>query len=171
MKYAMILAALLLSGCSHGSPAIQTALQAIKEPLSPFGKPHNGHPTVAHWYYATHRHPFDCLDSPEHKDYGCKSCPVGPPDRVITLSHGDYRDVPLTVNAFFACDSINMLIPEPSSDVDSDQFYCQREPPDGYVVLDGHKISCAGEDRGTSVNLGTTNPGETKEVEIPLTVK
>ena len=152
-------------------PSTETGVTpTIRHILSPFGKRHHGHPTVSSWYSELHgRHTFNCLDSPEHSDYSCKSCPVGPPDRVVEFPHGDYRDVPITINAYFACGAINTLIPEPSSFHDSDEFYCEREPADGYIVLGGHKISCAGSDQGgTTTNLGTIQPGETKTLTLPV---
>ena len=135
---------------------------------SPFGKRYHGHPTVATWYSELHSHPFNCRDiSPTHDEYACKECPVGPADRVVVFPHGEYRDVPIEINAFFACDAINMLIPEPSSLHDSDEFYCSREPADGFVVLDGHKISCAGSD-AASVNVGDLAPGQSKTIVVPV---
>lgn len=132
--------------CGGGLIAVSRHNVSSQHVVSPFGKAFHGHPTVASWYSAIHgRHTFKCEDmSPTHEHYGCKECPVGPPDRVITFPHGEYRDVPIQVNAYFACMDINMLIPEPSSLHDSDEFYCSREPEDGSIVLDGWKIPCAG---------------------------
>ena len=66
-----------------------------------------------------------------------------------------------------AVPDINTLVP--ASGADSDVFLCMREPHDGFVVLDGYKIPCAG---GTAVevkvDLGTLKPGESKTVTIPL---
>lgn len=47
-------------------------------------------------------------------------------------------------DANFACGDINRLIPEPGSYVDNDVFICERNPPTGYIILDGYKIPCGG---------------------------
>jgi hypothetical protein len=124
------------------TPMITMPLPPDK-PRPVFGTFHH-RTTVARWYYDEHPHPFDCRDiSPSHEDYGCKECPVGPADRVVHYDHGHYTDDFAEANVYEACNDINILIPEPSSEVDDDQFYCQREPMDGYVEMYGQKISCA----------------------------
>lgn len=104
------------------------------------------HPYVRGWYYEKYPHAFDCKDDA----YSCASCPVGPKDRVIDVGHGHYQDVPPAINAFFACDDINMLVPEKGYE-DSDTFLCQREPADGSVIVGGeisgkkykYKVDCS----------------------------
>jgi hypothetical protein len=122
------------------------------------------HPTVRYGYYRLHPHRFSCKDDP----YSCKECPVGKPDRVIHLKHGNYRDVPVEVNLFFACDEINMLVPEHGPGVYSDEFVCQREPQDGFIEMGGHTYSCAQSPQPDKFSLGTLKPGETKTLTIPI---
>lgn len=165
----------LLSGCdkvpvwkekSVGEPAVPSSvIQQAKRALSPIYQ--NGiHPTVRSWYYDLHPHAFACKDDP----YSCKECPVGKSDRVIDIPHGDYVNVPDEVNLFFACDEINMLIPEHGGP-DGDSYLCEREPADGFVRYREHVYSCSpGKDVPTAQkqDLGAIKPGETKTVTIPL---
>lgn len=121
---------------------------------------------VRHDYYEAHPHAFDCKGD----RYGCPECPVGKADRVINFTHGDYDGVPDTINVFFACAKINMLVPEPGPGVSSDEFLCQREPQDGVVAFHGRRYPCSEQDRGTKYELGDLQPGETKTITIPVPV-
>lgn len=161
-----------VAGCGDvpPNPTKDTVLQSVRR-RAILGQ-HGIHPVVKRWYYDLHPHAFKCADDP----YDCASCPVGPPDRVINIpDRSKAYDVPTQVNAFFACDDINMLVPEPEKynghDVFSDVFLCARRPADGYILIDGQKISCSGQDMGRPVNLGTIEPGETKSLTIPLETK
>lgn len=122
-------------------------------------------PAVAGWYYRLHPHAFTCKDDP----YSCRQCPVGKPDRIITVpGSAKAYDVPTNINAYFACDAINMLVPAADSGADSDVFLCERAPHDGSVKIDGHVINCAGESLGTRIDLGTIEPGESKSITVEV---
>lgn len=180
----LIVATVVLSGCSYVSKPQDsnsplkvienptTAIQKIVVAMKP--KPvvfQNGvHPTVRYDYYELHKHAFECKNDP----YECKECPVGSPKRIISVPHGDYVDVPVGINVFFACDTINRLVPESGLGVDDDQFLCERTPKDGFVKLGGKVYSCSTEEKANpsqKFSLGTIQPGESKTFEIPITIK
>lgn len=170
--------ALLLAGCGRkqSPPAAAettpkpTVMEKVKQRL--VVKQHGIHPVVARWYYELHPHAFQCPNG----EYGCKSCPVGKPDRVVVIQNKDKAyDVPAQINGFFACGDINRLIPEPERvdghDVWDDSFLCEREPPDGSIEIDGHRFSCAQENEGAQhVNVGDLAPGESKGFTITVPV-
>jgi hypothetical protein len=176
MKLGLFLALVCcLYGCGkpapHASGAVPTVAQVIPKEAPP--APEAQHkpapifwnrtkPTVRYDSYVSAPHQFDCPDN----EGTCKQCPVGEPDRVIRFAHGEYRDVPESVNVYFACTEINMLVPESGPGVWSDEFICQREPQDGFVQLNGHRYACAEVPRGTTFSLGTLQPGESKSVPV-----
>ena len=95
------------------------------------------HPYVKGWYYKARPRAFQCESDP----YDCKECPVGKPDRVITVN--DTYVAPAQVNSFFGCDDINRLVPEKGY-ADGDVFICHREPEDGSIMLNGRIVRCGG---------------------------
>lgn len=126
---------------------------------------HRGiHPAVAGWYYDLHPRAFQCKSDP----YACRECPVGAKDRVVDVPNTDKAyDVPTQVNAWFACGDINMLVPAAGSSADFDTFLCERRPHDGSIRIDGQLIHCSGE-TGTTTQLGTIQPGESKTITVEV---
>jgi hypothetical protein len=101
-------------------------------------------PTVAHWYYVIHPGAFDCHDS----SHTCPSCPVGPSDRIVNASSVAEDGPMVTPSKWFACQEINILILNQNPPSSREHPYprrpiCQRKPWDGFVRIDGKKISCA----------------------------
>lgn len=102
------------------------------------------HPAVSGWYYLLHRHAFDC-DPLSGDPYGCEQCPVGARDRVVAVPDKNKAyDVPTEINAWFACEDINTLVPAKDAGEDSDVFICEHKPPTGFLAIDGWKIDCSG---------------------------
>ncbi len=172
MKYARVLSLILfgLGACNSNPSKPVTQSQSSNTVVTPKSEPivfQNGsHPTVRYSYYVDHQHAFDC----KHDPYSCQECPVGKPDRVIHLNHGNYRDVPVEVNLFFACDDINRLVPEAGIGVDDDEFLCQREPQDGSIEFGGKIYSCKEPaDKGSqTIESGDLQPGESKSITIQV---
>jgi hypothetical protein len=168
---------LALGGCGNGDVAPQKAAERAPAELSSVTPVKQAiftrrglHPAVRTWYYELHKKAFDCDTLTDGGDpYGCEACPVGKPDRIIDVPNKlKAYDVPTAVNAFFACDDINMLVPEKSEWVDDDVFLCERKPPTGSIRIDGRVINCGGQPRQQEQNLGTLEPGESKTITIPI---